>query len=37
MLFESAKLYDAFFKKFLYTYIFDVEKVKIENRSLFVD
>ena len=26
-----------FLKKFLYTYIFHVENVKIESRSLFVD
>lgn len=37
MLFESAKLYNAFFKKFLYTYIFHVENIKIESSSLFVD
>lgn len=37
MFFEIAKIYNAFFKKFLYTYIFHVENVKIESRSLFVD
>ena len=36
MLFESDKVYNAFYK-FLYTYIFHVENVKIESRSLSVD
>ena len=35
MLFESAKLY-AVFLELLYTYIFYIENVKIESRSLFV-